>query len=460
MTITRVLAAVVTMALLAAACGDSSEPAPSTAGAPPTTEGPAPTTLPPTTTAPARDPLPAELARADVPRADPSVTDAELAALVAGNAEFAYDLFTVAATEGGNTVVSPYSVAAALTMVYAGARGDTATEMRDVLAIGLDDDRLHPARNALDRMLATPADDPDPDDDREPFTIRIANSLWGQAGYPFLDEFLVLLAEHYDAGMNLVDFAAAAEAARLAINAEVEEQTEGRITDLIPEGVVDHLTRLVIVNAIWFKASWTNQFDRSLTADGAFTTLAGEAVTVPMMRHVDLRTDYTAGDGYQAVQLHYKGDASMILVVPEAGRFEEVAARFDEALVAEVRANLSTFLVTLAMPRFEFRSELGLKEALQQLGMVAAFTDPASPDGADFTGMTPEKELSVQDVVHQAFISVDEEGTEAAAATAAVIGLLSAPPQVELTLDRPFLFVIDHTPTSEPLFVGQVTDPR
>ncbi len=443
------------LALLAAACGDSAAPSTSDSVAPPST----PSTAPPSTIDPApREPLPASLARADVPRAEPDVTEAELAALVAGNAEFAYDLFAVAAADGGNTVVSPYSVAAALTMTYAGARGDTAAEMREVLALGLAEDRIHAARNALDQRIATPPEQ-DPDDDRQPFTVRIANSLWGQAGYPFLDEFLVLLAEQYDAGMNLVDFEAAAEEARQAINERVEEQTEGRIVDLIPEGVVDDLTRLVIVNAIWFKASWVNRFDASLTADGSFTTLAGSQVTVPMMRHDDLRTMFMAGDGYQAVQLHYKGDASMILVVPDEGRFEEVAARLDAALLDEVRANLSTFLVTLSMPRFEFRSELGLKAALQQLGIEAAFTDPVLPGGADFTGMTPARELVIKDVVHQAFISVDEEGTEAAAATAVVVGVTSLPPRVELSVDRPFFFVIDHTPTGEPLFVGQVTDP-
>ncbi len=461
MTMVRTGQLLLGLALLAAACGDAAAPstsAPTPGGDPPAAPS-TPSTAPPTSsTAPPREPLPASLARADVPRAEPDVAEAELAALVAGNAAFAYDLFAVAASSGDNTVISPYSVAAALTMTYTGARGDTAAEMRDVLGLGLGDDRIHAARNALDQLIATPPE-VDPDDDRQPFTVRIANSLWGQAGYPFLDEFLVLLAEHYDAGMNLVDFEAAAEDARETINGRVEEQTEGRIVDLIPEGVVDELTRLVIVNAIWFKASWVNRFDPSLTADGAFRTLSGDEVTVPMMLHEDLRTTFMAGAGYQAVQLHYQGDASMILVVPDEGRFDEVAARFDEALLTEVRANLSTFLVTLSMPRFEFRSELGLKTALQQLGIEAAFTDPALPGGADFTGMTPAKELVIQDVVHQAFISVDEEGTEAAAATAVVVGVTSLPPKVELSLDRPFFFVIDHTPTGEPLFVGQVTDP-
>ncbi len=450
------------LALLAAACGDAAAPSTSTPtpGGDAPTAPPTPPTAPPTSAnAPPREPLPASVARADVPRAEPDVTDAELAALVAGNSAFAYDLFAAAAAGGGNAVISPYSVAAALTMTYAGARGDTAAEMREVLSLRLADDRIHAARNALDQLIATPPE-VDPDDDREPFAIRIANSLWGQAGYPFLDEFLVLLAEHYDAGMDLVDFEAAAEDARQAINERVEEQTDGRIVDLIPEGVVNDLTRLVLVNAIWFKASWVTQFDQSLTADGAFTTLAGDEVTVPMMRHEDLRAMYMAGDGYQAVQLHYQGDASMILVVPDEGRFDEVAVRFDAALLAEIRTALTTFLVTLSMPRFEFRSEVGLKAALQQLGIEAAFTDPLLPGGADFTGMTPVRELVIHDVVHQAFISVDEEGTEAAAATAVVIGATSLPPSVELAADRPFFFVIEQTATGEPLFVGQVTDPR
>jgi serpin B len=259
--------------------------------------------------------------------------------------------------------------------------------------------------------------------------------------------------------MNLADFVTAAEEARQAINAWVEEETEGRIVDLIPEGVITDLTRLVLVNAIWFKANWAEQFDPALTVDGTFTTLGGAEVTVPLM-HGGGRLPYTSGDGYQAVRLPYAGDAaSMLIVLPEAGGFEDFAARLDPATLEAIRQEESTHQVALTMPRFEFRSEFALKPALEELGMVAAFTEPSLPGGADLTGMTPRRELFVHEVVHQAFITVDEQGTEAAAATAVIIGLESAPPPATVTIDRPFLFLIEHESTGEILFIGQVTDP-
>lgn len=448
----RLVAVVAVVGLVAAACGGAATVPPSATPGP---GGPASTSPPSTGTAQ----TPAEVVpvRADVPRATATdVTDDELAALVAGDTAFAFDLYRRTAGDT-NLVLSPYSVAAALTMTYAGARGDTAAQMRDVLHLGLGDDRIHTARNELDLRITAPVE-PAPGDDRQPFTLRVANSLWGQQGYPFLDEFLTLLAENYGAGMNLVDFVGAAEEARQTINAWVERETEGRITDLIPEGVIDDLTRLVLVNAIWFKANWQVPFDPALTADAAFTTVAGDEVTVPMMA-ADLRTDYVEGDGYAAVRLRYAGDASMLVVVPDPGRFDDVASRLDPDLVAEIDRGLAEHQVDLRMPRFSFRANVALADVLKELGMVAAFTEPSLPGGADFTGMAETRELFIKAVAHQAFIAVDEEGTEAAAATAVVVGLESLPPPATLDVDRPFLFLIRHDSTGEILFLGQVTDP-
>ncbi len=449
----RHLVAVVVYGLVVAACaGTGTVPSPPTT---PAAGTPATSTPPPTR--PGQAPVGVEAVRADVPRAAVTdVTDDELAALVAGDTAFALDLYRQTAGDT-NLVLSPYSVAAALTMTYAGARGDTAAQMRDVLHLGLGDDRIHAARNEEDLRIGAPAE-PGPGDDRQPFTLQVANSLWGQQGYPFLDEFLTLLAEHYGAGMNLVDFVGAAEEARQTINAWVERETEGKITDLIPEGVIDDLTRLVLVNAIWFKANWQVPFDPALTADAAFTTLAGDQVTVPMMA-ADLRTDYVEADGYAAVRLRYAGDASMLVVVPDPGRFDDVASRLDPDLVAEIDRGLAEHQVELRMPRFRFRTNVALAEVLKELGMVAAFTEPSRPDGADFSGMTGTRELFIKAVAHQAFIAVDEEGTEAAAATAVVVGVESLPPPATLDVDRPFLFLIRHDSTGEILFLGQVTDP-
>ncbi len=404
-------------------------------------------------------PLPAngELARADVEHSVATdVTDAELADLLAGNAEFAFDLFGKAAAGGGNVVLSPYSIASALTMTYAGARGETAAEMRDVLDLRLADERVHAARNELDLRITAGAPER-PGDDGDPFNIRVANSLWGQAGYPFLEEFLELLARDYDAGMRLADFAGDAEAARLAINDWVEQQTAGRIADLLPRGIVDEATRLVLVNAIWFKASWWIPFDPEATADGTFTLLDGTEVTVPMMALRNTHLFVATGDGYLAMRLPYEGGASMLLVVPDEGRFEEVAAGLGPSDLAAIAATEQVRRVNLTMPRFEFRTQLDLNEALQELGMVAAF----GPGGADFTGMTERRELFVGHVIHEAFIAVDEAGTEAAAATAVMAQMTSGGgTPIPIAVDRPFLFFIRHDSTGEILFMGQVTDPR
>jgi len=399
-----------------------------------------------------------ELARADVARATTTdVTGAELAARVVGDTEFAIDLFRVAVADEANTLLSPYSIAAALTMTYAGARGNTAAEMADVLNVE-DADRVHAVRNELDLQITSIEPSGIPDDEREPFEIQIANSLWGQADFPFLPEFLTVLAQNYDAGMNLVDFVSAAEAARAAINTWVEDNTAGRIVELIPQGVIDEMTRLVLVNAIWFKASWDEQFDPELTAEAEFATLAGATVTVPFMNGGDVMP-YSSGDGYTAVRIPYAGDAAMTVVLPDDGRFSEIVGRLSADLLNEIKTAASVKDVQLAMPKFEFRSEFSLPDALKGLGMVDAF-DGAN---ADFSGIAavPDGNLYISDVIHQAFVSVDETGTEAAAATAVVVRLTSAigEESVAMTLDRPFLFIIEHDSTGEILFLGQVTDP-
>ncbi len=440
------------------------QPSPTT---PPSPEAEPTATAPPSAEAESTATAPPQggsnVIRASVPRGQTTdVTPAEIADLVRGNSEFAFELFRLVAAKRENTVLSPYSIAAALTMTYAGARGTTSEEIRDVLHLGLPDERVHAARNELDLQIIT-IPDSSPSYTREPFTIRVANSLWGQQGYPFLDEFLVLLAENYDAGMNIVDFVTAAEAARQEINSHVEAETEGRIVDLIPEGGVNGLTRLVLVNAIWFKADWMKQFDLDSTVDGDFTTLEGDQVTVPMMKQEEYFT-YADGDGYQAVRLpYYAGNDSMVIVLPAPDRFEEIADGFGPADLTAFRSEGFAHWVDLSMPRFEFRSAVKPKPVLRELGMVAVFANPFEPDGADLTGMTEVRELYVAEVVHQAFIKVDEMGTEASAATAVLGGRGGGgepPPIATFTVDRPFLFFIEHGDTGEVLFMGQVVDPR
>jgi serpin B len=393
-------------------------------------------------------------------RAEPGVPTPvsadELEALVEGNGDFAFRLYRAVAGDD-NLVVSPHSIATALTMTYAGARGETAEEMRTALGLTLPDSTLHPARGELVRsLLAEP--EPVAEDMGDPFQLEITNTLWAQQGYPFLDEFLQTLATDYGAGMNLVDFVEAAEEARQAINAAVEEQTRGRITELIPAGVLDQLTRLVLVNAIWFKGTWLEEFDPAFTRDARFTLLDGSEVDVPTMRRA-LETRYIEGAGYRLVELPYVGGASMVLVLPDDGTPADLDLDADR-LESDL-AGADTALVDLALPSFEFRTQLEVSSVLAEMGMETAFMPPPGDGTADFSGMTAEPELYVSAVLHEAFIGVDETGTEAAAATAVVMEGGAAPAEVmTVEVDRPFGFVIRHDATGEILFLGQVIDPR
>jgi serpin B len=391
--------------------------------------------------------------RSEVAREVPGTLDAT--AVVEGDTAFALDLYRelVADDPEANLFFSPYSISVALAMTLAGARGETWDEMAAVLRATEGED-WHRARNAIDQHLRR---ERPTIDELQPLELEIANSLWGQTGYPFRQDFLDLLASHYGTGLTLVDYANAWEEARAAINAWVEEATNERIVDLIPEGAIDDLTRLVLVNAIFFKANWFNQFDPALTADGAFRAPGGE-VTAPMMRH-EIRTLYGEGNGWQAIRLPYAGEASMLVIAPDDERLAEIATGLDPALLDEVRLSLRDSLVQLTMPRFEIRSQFSLPAVLERLGMVEAFIPPGMDSGADLTGMVDIRELFVSDVVHQAFVAVDEEGTEAAAATAVIVSRDSAPMPATLTLDRPFMFLIVDDMTESILFVGQVTDP-
>ncbi|OFW64012.1 MAG: hypothetical protein A2135_03870 [Actinobacteria bacterium RBG_16_67_15] len=272
-----------------------------------------------------------------------------------------------------------------------------------------------------------------------------------------MQEYLDLLARNYGAGIRLVDFREAAEEARVAINAWVADETNDRITDLIPQGAIDELTRLVLVNAVYLDATWARPFDPEVTFDAPFFRLDGTEVSVATMHAYQMTSQYAAGDGWQAIDLPYTGDElSMVIVVPDSGRFAEVEALIAVGLLGEVRTALDTAIVDLSLPKFEMRNQLSLVEALRSLGIAQAF----DPGVADFTGISTEDQLYVSDVIHEAFIAVDEAGTEAAAATAVIIGTTSLPTDiVSLEIDRPFLFFLQDRTTGAVLFLGRVVDP-
>lgn len=394
-----------------------------------------------------------QLISADVPRAATSVSDADIAAVARADAALGLDLLRVTAGDE-NLMLSPYSIATALSMLYPGARGTTAEEIAAVLHLEVPDDTLHAVRNAIEQMLSAEPAPAGPDDEREPFTIRPANSAWGQGGYPFLDDYLEVLASEYGAGLRLLDFVNDPQEATDTINTWVEDATEDRIKDLIPDGAIDETTRLVLVNAIWFYANWADQFDPDLTTDDPFTLVTGEEVAVPMM-HESVLTGYTSNDLFEAVRLPYAGDASMVIALPKNGTLADLIESLN---AADLDISWSEYEVDVSVPSFEFDSTIGLKEALQELGMVQAFDSTA----ADLTGITAARELFLSDAFHKTFVAVDENGTEAAAATALIAGLTAAPlgEPVTFTADQPFLFWIEQTGTGEMLFLGQVTDPR
>ncbi len=383
---------------------------------------------------------------------EPEAGDAEIASVAAAVNGFGLDLYrALAAERDGNLFFSPYSIALALTMTYAGARGQTAEEMAAVLGLALPDEQVHPAMNALD--LALHAGEDQGLDSYEPPIFRSANALWGQDGLGFEEAFLETLAANYGAGMRVTDFAKSEEA-RAAINAWVEEQTEERIKDLIKPGMLSALTRLVLTNAVYFKAQWQNPFLESATEDGTFHQWDGTDVTVPMMRQTE-SLGYYAADGIQVVELPYAGQShSMLILLPEEGQLADLAAGLDEARLRELVGGLKRQTVALTMPRFEYEAEFELGEVLAGMGMPTAFGE-----GADFSGMTTEADLYISEVVHKAWVAVDEKGTEAAAATAVIMVEAAIPMEpVEMVVDRPFLFAIRHRSTGALLFVGQVAE--
>jgi serpin B len=386
-----------------------------------------------------------ELIKAATARyASPDVSSVDADALARGNAAFALDLYGEVAPSSGNLFLSPYSISTALAMTYAGARGTTEAEMAEALHFTLSQERLHAAFNALDWELES-----------RKLQLMIANSIWVQQGYTFLPEFLNILAENYGAGLRIVDFINNTEGARRAINQWVGDKTLEKIPKLLERGMLSGLTRMVLVNAIYFNADWASKFKPERTRPGEFRSGQGGTVTVPMMHQV-VHFKYTAGDGFQVVRLPYEGHkTSMLLMVPDKGRFSEFESRFDVDQLDLILQGLDSHCIDLRLPKFEFESAFSLKSRLQSLGMMEAFGE------ADFSGMDGTERLFISNVIHKTYIRVDEDGTEAAAATSVMMETSAGVPSdiIKLTVDRPFMFLIYDEPTATLLFLGRVMDP-
>jgi serpin B len=390
------------------------------------------------------------------PAAAPS--DLESAALA--NNAFAGDLYQdlAARNEGKNLFFSPFSISSALGMTWEGARGATAAEMATVLHVPAADGkpwanaRVHAAAGALSKKFNQPD---------QGFELVVANALWAEKSMPLRQEFLANIQPNYDAKLATLDFITAPEAARKQINTWVEEKTKERIKDLLPDGSIDSDTRLVLTNAIYFKASWPKEFNQALTAEQPFQLAAGRAVKVPTMHDPAVHVGRHKADGFEVVELNYQGAAVvMTIVLPDAADglpvIEKALTPGSWKTWAEA---LKPTLTDLYLPKFKLETDYSLNEPLKQLGMPLAFGGKA-----DFSGITESGSLAISEVIHKAFVEVDEKGTEAAAATAVVISRASAMIEPEepklLRIDRPFLFALRDRDSGTVLFLGRVTDPR
>jgi serpin B len=392
---------------------------------------------------------PAEVSRA-VEKEGAKKVSKELQAIAKANNQFAFDLYGHLGRGEGNLFFSPTSISTALAMTYAGAEGATEKEMASVLRFTLAETEVHPAFASLMATLNAPK--------KDTYELRIANRLWGQAGYGFLPNFLTTTRKQYNAELAQVDFVKEAEKSRLEINAWVEEQTNNKIKDLMPPNSATDLTRLVLTNAIYFKGKWRHEFDKKVTKNAPFTVSAREKVDVPLMFESE-RFKYSETADLQLLEMGYKGDdLSMLVLLPKKvdglPRLEKdlTAANLDKWSSAMRVQEVQTYL-----PRFKLTEQFQLNSTLAEMGMPSAF----DPGKADFSGMNGKRDLFISAAVHKAFVEVNEEGTEAAAATGIAVGVTSAPAEPKVfRADHPFVFMIRENRTGSILFMGRVVNPK
>ncbi|WP_435174582.1 serpin family protein [Halorussus sp. AFM4] len=395
--------------------------------------------------------------------------DAPTDEYVAGNADFGLALLGRLADDAPNEnrFLSPYSVGVALAMTYAGARGETRTELAETMRFRPTGEALHESVAALRADLPLSDGSAEEDetsttgdstgDDGAPFRLSGANALWGQSAYPFREEFLTTLERYYGAGLGRVNFRKRPEKARKAINGWVADRTEERIPDLFPEGTIDARTRLVLANAVYFRANWADTFDEAATEPGEFTALDGSTDEVPMMRQ-KAAFGFTEADGAKVLKLPYAGGTTeMALLLPPRERFRAFERSLDADRLADLLDATEERKVDVRLPQFEFRSKLKLAKRLAAMGMPTAFTRRANFDG--MAEGDADANLELGSVLHEAYVRVDEQGTEAAAATGVeVVNTSATPNPPTFRADRPFLFVVRHRPTCAVLFLGRVAD--
>lgn len=367
--------------------------------------------------------------------------------IVIGNTAFAINLYQSLREAEGNLLFAPYSISAALGMTYAGARGNTERQMAETLSFDLNQEEIHHAFASLGKRLRA-------SQGSGSVQLIIENSLWPQIGYAFLLEFISILEECYGAKLHPVEYGNP-EVARAEINNWVEEKTSGKVKDLIPPGLIDALTTLVLVNAIYFKGNWASKFDPELTKESTFWIAKEEGIDAPMMyQRGEFR--YGESEGVQVLELPYEGgDVSMILLLPkEIDGLSSLEDVLSVEYLDEVIRNLWETEVDVSLPSFNMDGKFMLGGTLAAMGMSDAFGSRA-----DFSGMDGSKKLFISEVIHKAIIEVNEEGTEAAAATAVVMARSIPPPVPTFRADHPFLLMIRENTTGSILFLGRVMDP-
>jgi serpin B len=382
---------------------------------------------------------------------------AEETAVAKGCNAFTADLYGKLSQAKGNLFFSPYSISTALAMTYVGAGGKTAEEMAGVMHFDQDVAKMCEGYAALIKKI-------NGDGSARSFKLSTANALWGQKGYGFLPDFLTRVKTNFGAGLSELDFGGDTEGSRKTINAWVEKETQEKIKDLIAQGVLTRQTRLVLTNAIYFKAAWTDPFRKAMTKDGDFTVAADEKVTVPMMHQMQ-SYGYAETDELQMLEMRYaESPMSMVVLLPK--KVDGLPA-VEKALTADKLSGWLDSLkgkggrVDVTIPKFKMTAQFELSKTLAGMGMPLAF----SSGKADFSGMNGGKErLWIDLVIHKAFVDVNEEGTEAAAATAVVMRAGAAMMQPErpkvFRADHPFMFVIRDTDSGAVLFMGRVANPK
>jgi serpin B len=388
------------------------------------------------------------------------ITDTDSTKAVAdANNRFALDLYSRLAKDGeytgSNIFFSPFSLSSAFAITYEGAREQTAEEIQSVFYFPANDSLRREGFSVLNAGLNN-------GDSR--YSLRTANALWAEKTYPFLTEYTGTAERSYGAKTTNLDFKGHTEESRITINSWVENKTEDRIKDLIPAGAIDPLTRLVITNAIYFKGDWVKRFDKNQTTDAEFRMAPGKTVKIPLMQRTDEDAEYLYAENkdLQMLSMPYENTTgkklSMIVLLPKADSLSMTEDSLSIETLSVLQQSATSRRVMVYFPKFTLETKYSLPDTLGAMGMPTAFTDRA-----DFSGMDGTKNLLINDVIHQAFVDVNEEGTEAAAATGVVMRLAVAPVNPEpvpvFRADHPFIFIIQDDETGAILFMGRVINP-